>query len=131
MKPTHNFKVGQLLWYVPHDNRFDSARYARIMSIGVKWINFDSDAPIKRAEIATLKADGASYSSPGMCYLSEEAYKHHTMRVAAWQKIKEFTRDTYTVPATISDESLSRICTALGIVTELPPPSSAFTVVSD
>ena len=78
----HKLEVGQELWWVPHWSSRSSEPYlVKVESIGRKWVHLDNGHMI---DINTLIADGGDFSSPGACFLSEQAYKELCNLKSEW-----------------------------------------------
>jgi hypothetical protein len=84
-----NLTVGQTLWYVPRELRFQKPSEVTVQKIGRKWAQVDYRL---RIDVQTLIADGGDYSSPGRCYLSREEYEAELARRDAWRDFCKLLR---------------------------------------
>lgn len=104
-------KVGQELVYVPSDSRRPIQRVT-IEKIGRKWATLSKH--YGRIDLATLQVDGGDYSSPGRCWVSEEA---HTQFVAATKEWREFCQLIwgYSPPASLTADKIREARKILGL----------------
>ena len=79
--------VGQKLWYVPYDTRWDVERFVEIKKVGRTWAEIDRG---QRIDVKTLAVDGGFYTSPGQCYLSPEAMEQNQQARRYLKKIRAF-----------------------------------------
>ena len=78
------YKVGQVLWYVPSDRR-DKPRFETITKIGRKWITVRDGWKWIRLDMEDgLRADGGAYNSPGRAYLTEGEYVKELILNQEW-----------------------------------------------
>ena len=70
MSNPYNLKVGQKLWYVPNDGRFESAREYTVKKVGRLFAELPDSR--RRIRLDNLEVHVPNYSSPGRCYLSQE-----------------------------------------------------------
>lgn len=87
------YEVGQSLWWVPAQRR-GTPHAVNIKAVGRKWLQLDNH---ERVDIKTLFADGGDYSSPGRCYLSEEAWRADVALCVAWDELR-LTMSRHYVP---------------------------------
>lgn len=66
------YTEGQTLWLVPSRYRHSGEpREVTITKVGRKWLTLNNGY---RAAVDGLALDGGEYSSPGVCYLTREAW---------------------------------------------------------
>lgn len=97
----NQFTVGQKLWYVPNDTRWDNPREFMIKAIGRKWLTVTCDSSYnsdRRVSIETLKMDGGGMSSPGQCYLSQADHEGKIALDNAWRELVKCIDKTYGKP---------------------------------
>jgi hypothetical protein len=90
------FTVGQKLWFVPSDTRWNKAYEVEIKTIGRKWLTLKND---RRVDKETLRVDGGNYSSLGRCYLSQEEYEKETALIDAWRELEKRISKQYWTPS--------------------------------
>lgn len=94
-------EVGQSLYFVPNRGQ---RRFITIESVGRKWAVIDSRLRINKD---TLIADGGQYSSPGRCYLNEEAYRAKLQLDGAWSEFRQSIDRQYQPPAGMTIEKIN------------------------
>ena len=113
MKNPHDLKAGQELYLVPSRNRGNPRRVV-IEKVGRVWATLAGYGE-GRIDMDTLLVDGGDYSSPGVCYLSEEDYLKQKAKSRLWEKIQREVSNTYRPK--IGYESMMIIADNLGINT--------------
>lgn len=84
----NKLQVGQKLWYVPADTRFESPREVEVTKVGRQWVQLGQRF---RVDLETLCADGGNFPSPGRCYLSRETWEQEQALKSGWKSLrKEF-----------------------------------------
>jgi len=78
--------VGDVLWYVPTDRRWNKPRSVTVTKVGSVWAEISDRLRINKR---TFQADGGQYQSPGRCYWSEADWAGITERTRAWSQLKE------------------------------------------
>lgn len=114
-KNPHNLVVGQKLFVVP--NRNDGGGlpyYSAITTVGHKWATIEkySGHFKQRVDLRTLWIDGAGYTSPGLCYLSEQEYTDYAEKKEYWQI---FYRALSYSPPPCSLKTLKMIASLMGV----------------
>lgn len=93
-------KVGQVLWWVQSGVKKSPLRDGpvTVTRIGRKWITLSN---YHRMDIETWDADGGGFSSPGRCYVSEEAYRYECAMTEKWGDLRRLV-SSYRPPAGVS-----------------------------
>src|ERR1700688_1369142 len=106
--------VGQKLWYVdtPRQNN-PRGREITVTKVGRKWVEVGRGYP--RIDIETLHADGAGYSSPGRCWLSEVDYDAEVSLNRIWNSLWNRVRDTYSAPKGVTEHAIRQAAALLDI----------------
>lgn len=102
---------GQTLWWVPRNNRYREPFEVTVTKVGRKWIHLDNH---HRIDAETLEADGAGYSPPGVCYLSQGAYESETALNQAWRSLQQDLH-LLRAPAGITVEKIREARELLGL----------------
>ena len=92
------FTVGQTLWFVPSDLRWNQPYEVKIEIVGRKWMTLSNS---RRIDIDTMRCEGF-----GMCYLSKEAYEEDIALGEAWQKFKRRVDLTWNAPKGATIEAI-------------------------
>ena len=79
-----DFKVGQELFWVDRMRKINRA--VTVEKIGRKWVYLSNH---HRIDHETMEADSGGYSSPGKCYLSEQAYLNWLFIINEWSELKK------------------------------------------
>lgn len=82
-------QVGDVLWYVPSDKRWDKPHAVTVEKVGRVWADLGRRFRIDKR---TLVVDGRGYTSPGRCYWSKAEWNGIAERCKAWDHIKEAIR---------------------------------------
>ena len=110
--------VGQTLWYVP---RHGLPLSKTIKKIGRRWAVMDDNAyRPTRIDINTMQADGNGYSSPGECYLSEDAYLERCRMLEAWRILTD-RLDRWHPPQGMTESDIHKVAELCGVT--LPSPA--------
>lgn len=95
---------GQKLWMVPHQRYIGEPREVTITKVGRKWLTLDSG---HRAAVDGLALDGGGgYSSPGVCYLTREAWEADKALNDAWDKLRKDVELVRRVPNAIAVQDI-------------------------
>ena len=86
----HGLTVGQTLYWVPSDLRWGKPKNVQVEKIGRRWAALSTG---RRIDVETMWADGGEFSSPGMCWMSKEAYEAHHARALAWGRLATALRN--------------------------------------
>lgn len=113
-KNPHNIQVGQQLWFVYNDSRRGSSRYVGVQSIGREWAAISSFGGKGRINLQTLRVDGGDYSSPGTCYVSEDAYEARVRLSAEWRVLRSELERSYAPPPDMTFEKIAQIREIIG-----------------
>jgi hypothetical protein len=109
----HGLYVGQVLYYAPYDRRHSIRECSvTVEKIGRKWVEI-SPHWVGRIDIQTLRVDGGNYTSPGQCWLSEEAYKQKAAADAAWSAMRNALHGGR--PENCTAEHIKNAAKALGL----------------
>jgi hypothetical protein len=81
------YAVGQKVWFVPRDSRTGTGRELVVTSVGRKWVQLRAGHNDFKVEIGKVDVDGGQYSSPGVLYVSEQAYHDYIALSVAWVKL--------------------------------------------
>lgn len=103
--------VGQRLWYVPSQHRWQSASYVTVKKGGRKWAELERG--FSRIALDSLYADGGQYSSPGRCYLSKEEHDQEVERQTAWSSLKRRLDAQYRCPDGVDSEDIRKVYSLL------------------
>jgi hypothetical protein len=104
-------KLGQELFFVPST----SGRLpclVEITKIGRKWAELNNGY---RINTQTLRADGRQYTSPGRCYLCQEAWEAEKARIAAWEVFSSKIGRLYVCPSNVTLEQIEQASRLLGL----------------
>jgi hypothetical protein len=82
----YNLKVGQKLWYVPNDSRYESAREYTVKKVGRLFAELADSQ--RRIRLDNLEVYVPNYSSPGRCYLNQEEYVAEVALGRTWRSFK-------------------------------------------
>lgn len=77
----------QKLWFVGSGNYVRTRGVVTVVSVGRKWAEVKG-AHRCRINVDSLVADAAGFSSPGRCYLSQEAWVAQEGPKLAWQSLR-------------------------------------------
>lgn len=103
--------VGQELWFSPEDRRGGAKGYpVRVIQVGRKWAKLDGSG---RVNMETMWIDGEGYSSPGRCWLSQEAWLAEEARQKAWSDLRKIVDRKYQAPDDISEQNIK---SAIGLI---------------
>jgi hypothetical protein len=104
-------EVGQTLWFVPSDTRWNREREMTVKKVGRKWAKTDERT---RVDIKTLMVCGGNYSSPGRCYLSRDEWESEKARKAAWSDLRRCIDRSWHIPAGVSLDHIKQAMALLG-----------------
>lgn len=79
------YTEGQKLWLVPSQRYMGGPYEVTITKVGRKWLTLNNGY---RAAVDGLALDGGEYASPGVCYLTREAYEIEKALNDAWSKLR-------------------------------------------
>jgi hypothetical protein len=106
--------VGQVLLFVPADNRWSGPYEVTVEKVGRRWATMSRGCG--RVDINTLIVDGAGYSSPGRCYLSREEWESRRRADAAWKALcRHMERARWKAPDHLNAADIAKAAEALGI----------------
>lgn len=108
-------QVGQQLWYVPRERRFGGApRWVTVAGVRRKWFDVE-ELPHVRFDVATLRADGADFESPGACHLDRTAWEAAQERDANWSRLRRGIDHKWSAPDGVSTAAIREAARLLGI----------------
>jgi hypothetical protein len=102
----YNLKVGQKLWYVPNDSRYESAREYTVKKVGRLFAELADSQ--RRIRLDNLEVYVPNYSSPGRCYLSQEEYAAEVALGRAWWDFKKRVDEHYRAPKGMTLERIAQ-----------------------
>lgn len=105
-------EVGQELYYVPANRRYATPQVVTVEKIGRKWAQLSNR---ERIDIATRRADGGDYSSPGTCWSSKEEYELAVYTQKLWQAFTDGVKAKYCAPETIGVSEILQAAAVLKI----------------
>lgn len=99
------YQIGDKLWFISA-HRKDTGCECMVTKVGRKWVYFtlhwgDDDIALGRVQrfhMETGHVDGGAYCSPGLVWLSREAYLQSQMRLKAWKDFKALVDSQYSLP---------------------------------
>lgn len=79
--------IGDTLWLVIGDEWKKNKHQApaKVVKVGRKWADLDYGR--YRVDMETMRLDGAGYTSPGKCYVSQSHYEQELAANKAWDYI--------------------------------------------
>jgi hypothetical protein len=110
----HGLTVGQELFVVYDERRRAGGnRPVIVTKIGRKWVDICEGR--YRIDAETLRIDGKGFSSPGRCYLTEQAYREEAEIKDAWWSLYRRIDRMHSMPAGMTIEKMDQIADLLGI----------------
>jgi len=103
------FEVGQKLWFVSSQNRVQESEVT-VSKVGRVWAHLDNGYRCDHFG----EVDGGVYSSPGRCYVNQEAYQLAQDRKNAWAKFKRDLEYKH-MPESLTIETLAQISATLDL----------------
>lgn len=106
-------QVGQKLFYVSSSRwRTNPTRWLAITKVGRKWAYLENG---DRVYVETLFVDGAGYSTPGRCYLTEEEYQKEKHKTECWRVLWNWVDARHQIPRETNIEAIQAAANALGV----------------
>jgi hypothetical protein len=102
----------QKLWFVGAGNFHRVRGEVTVTEVGRKWARITGVYKGKIA-VATLAADGAGYSSPGICYASKQDWLNQDGPRRAWQALRSSMPTA--CPHDLSYETIVQAAKLLGV----------------
>ncbi|GBG14593.1 ethanolamine ammonia-lyase [Novimethylophilus kurashikiensis] len=96
--------VGQKLWWVPHQLRFNNPREVTVEKVGRVWAYLDNH---QRIDVETLRVDAGEGAPRGRVYLSEAEYLRETELRDRWSALKRALSDIYVIPEGVTPEDIA------------------------
>jgi hypothetical protein len=106
------YEVGQKVWYVPRERRFEKPHEAEITKIGRKWASFGQGS---RFDIETGCVDGSGYITPGRIYQSEAAWREEQELFHAWSNLRRRIERYSEPPNSLTVDKIRQAREILGI----------------
>lgn len=84
------YKVGQILWFVPEPNGWmGEPRHLIIQKVGRKWLECDGLYNGIKLSKTDLVAHNRDHSCLGIAYIDQQAYNDYMFLVAAKNKLRQ------------------------------------------
>jgi hypothetical protein len=96
------YKVGDKLWWVGSDNK-RTQREVTVEKVGRVWLTLSNN---HRVDKVTFKADAGSWTSPGTCWLSKEAYEHCARLEQSWGALRRAVDNKWHMPDNVTLEDI-------------------------
>ena len=106
------YTEGQKLWLVPSHRYMGEPREVTIVKVGRKWLTLNNG---HRAAVDGLALDGGEYMSPGVCYLSREAWEIEKALNESCSQLRRDVDMAHRVPDGLTVQSIHDARKLLGL----------------
>lgn len=85
----HGLYVGQKLWYVPNDQRWQNPCEVQVISVGRAYARVGGSGLVSRIELIWLRdASDPNFMFRGVCWLSQKAYEESKATDEAFHRLR-------------------------------------------